>query len=74
VLSPIRGQRSDLCYCQTAVALLIWGTLSDERMDVIYCGHSQSYVTYIKILHDGILESVVKEYGSLWIPTIYSFT
>jgi hypothetical protein len=29
--APIWGLRPDLCYCQTAAGLLMWGTLSDDR-------------------------------------------
>jgi hypothetical protein len=30
----IWGPRPDFCYCQTVAGLLLWGTLSDERMGV----------------------------------------
>jgi hypothetical protein len=57
------------------VALLIWVTLTDERMDLSFTAVIASITSpTFTILHDGILESVVKESGSLWIPTIYSFT
>jgi hypothetical protein len=34
--SPIWGLRPDFYYCQTVAGLLIWGALSDERMDLSF--------------------------------------
>jgi hypothetical protein len=34
--APIWGLRPDLYYCQTVAGLLMWGTLSDERMGLSF--------------------------------------
>jgi hypothetical protein len=36
VSSPIFSSRTDFCYCQTVAYLMMWGTLSDERMDLLF--------------------------------------
>jgi hypothetical protein len=52
--APIWGLRQDFYYCQTAAGLLIWGTLSDERMGLSFtisagprqCSHFQVRVLW----------------------------
>jgi hypothetical protein len=34
--APIWGLRPDFYYCQTIAGLLMWGALSDERMDLSF--------------------------------------
>jgi hypothetical protein len=50
--APIWGPRPDFCYCQAVAGLLMWGTISDERMGLLFaisagpcpCWHSHSQV------------------------------
>jgi hypothetical protein len=34
--APVWGLRPDLYYCRTVAGLLMWGTLSDERMGLSF--------------------------------------
>jgi hypothetical protein len=53
--APIWGSKPHFCYCQTLVGLLMWGTLSKERMGLsfkIAAGPCQCSHSWVQILWD----------------------